>query len=199
MSSNVSCRPIGILLAAGRGRRMNGDKQLFPWPTPDGEKPLVAAAFDAVSHACLQMVVVLGHRSDEVQAALNSRRFQVCQSDPDAPMFASVRAGIDAALELAPASPLLLHPADHPEVGVATLHKLLQLAAEQPDWVIIPEYQGRGGHPALIPAAIARQLLVTDCPQGLGQFWSEHPELCLRVSVDDVSVVRDVDTVADSK
>lgn len=197
MSLNNSRRPIGVLLAAGRGRRMGGNKQFHPWPTESGEKTLVAAAFDAVAGACDAMIVVLGHRAAEVAAALGERQFRAVQSDPDAPMFESIRVGMQAALETNPESTVLLQPGDHPEVQPATLEQILIFSGKHPDRAIVPEFQGRGGHPVLIPAGIAQQLLTADCPQGLGQYWSDHPELCLRLSVDDVCVVRDVDTATD--
>jgi hypothetical protein len=31
----------------------------------------------------------------------------------------------------------------------------------------------------------------------VGQYWSAHSDLCLRLAVDDESVVRDVDTARD--
>lgn len=197
MSSSESSKPIGVLLAAGRGRRLGGRKQFHPWPTADGEKPLVAAAFDAVAPVCDAMVVVLGHLADEVTVALGEREFHTVQSDPDAPMFDSIRAGIQAALQEDPEATVLLQPGDHPEVRPATLEQLLTLSGKHPNRAIIPEYQGRGGHPALIPAEIAQRLLTTDCPQGLGQYWSDHADLCLRASVEDGSVVRDIDTATE--
>ncbi|MCH8839245.1 MAG: NTP transferase domain-containing protein [Planctomycetes bacterium] len=197
MSLNNSLKPIGVLLAAGRGRRLGGGKQFYPWPTVEGEKPLVAAAFDAVASVCDAMIVVLGHRAAEVAAALGERQFRAVQSDPDAPMFESIRVGIQAALETSAEAPVLLQPGDHPEVQSATLEQILTVSGEHPDRAIVPEFQGRGGHPVLIPAGIAQRLLTTDCPQGLGQYWSDHPKLCLRVSVNDGSVVRDVDTAVD--
>lgn len=193
MPNSDDHRPIGVLLAAGRGKRMGGAKQFHPWPADGGEKPLVAAAFDAVAGACVETVVVLGHRAEDVQEALVPREYHLCLADPDAPMFASVQAGVKVALEHDATRPILLHPADHPEVAPATLEKLLQLAAEHPEWVIIPEYDARGGHPVIIPAGVAQSLLQIDCPRGLGHYWSEHPELCLRVSVEDETVVHDVD------
>ena len=64
---------------------------------------------------------------------------------------------------------------------------------------IVPEYDGRGGHPVLVPPEIVALLLETNCPDGLGEFWLEHPELCFRLSVDDAAVIRDVDTPGDLK
>ena len=59
-----SAKRIGVILAAGRGGRMGGQKQLTPWQSADGEKPLVAAAYDAIRPICDDMVVVLGHEVD---------------------------------------------------------------------------------------------------------------------------------------
>ena len=193
-SLNKNSEPIGVLLAAGRGRRLGGRKQFYPWPTADGEVPLVAAAFDAVAGVCKKMIVVLGHCSDEVAAALGERDYQPVQSDPDAAMFESIRAGLQASLQEDSEARVLLHPADHPGVELATLVQLLALSREHPNRAIMPEFEGRGGHPVLIPAELAEILQTADCPQGLGRYWGEHPDACLRMSVTDSRVVRDIDT-----
>src|SRR5690348_8785195 len=95
-----SLRRIGIVLAAGRGGRMGGRKQLTEWSNADGAKPLVAAAYDAIRPICDEMVVVLGHMVEEVAAALADRSFHRAESDPDAPMYESIRAGLRVAMGL---------------------------------------------------------------------------------------------------
>jgi molybdenum cofactor cytidylyltransferase len=187
-------RLIGIILAAGRGRRMGGTKQLVMLHTPAGEKPLVAAAYDAIGGACEKMVVVLGHEAQAVANALAPRSFRRVVSDPDAPMFDSIRAGLTAAEALDPAAAVLLQPGDHPHVSPQTLELLVNAGAEEPQRVIMPEFQGQGGHPVLIPPPIVRRLLVEACPAGLARFWADHPQLCRRITVDDPSVIRDIDT-----
>lgn len=190
-------RRIGVILAAGRGRRMGRTKQLVPWPTPEGEKPLVAAAYDAVRPICDAMVVVLGHEADSVAAALGARSFRRADSDPDAPMFASIRAGLRAARELDATATVVLQPGDHPEVAPATLDALVHRSELRAALAIIPEHNGRGGHPALIPPAVVESLIARDCPGGLGGFWWEHPELCDRMPTADASVLRDIDAPSD--
>src|SRR3954468_6219768 len=121
MSAASDCRRIGVILAAGRGGRMGGKKQLTPWPTWAGTIPLVAAAYDAIRPVCDEMVVVLGHAIDEVAAALGARAFHQAESDPHAPMFDSIRAGLRRAQRLNPTAAILLQPGDHPEVALSTL------------------------------------------------------------------------------
>ncbi len=188
---------IGVILAAGRGRRMGRTKQLVPWPTADGPKPLVAATYDAIRPICDDMVVVLGHEADAVAAAIGDRAFHRTSSDPDGPMFDSIRAGLVAAQAINPAATIVLQPGDHPDVSLATLHALANCSLPRAALAVIPEYDGRGGHPVLIPPAVAASLLETDCPDGLGQFWSDHPELCHRLPVDDSMILRDIDTPSD--
>ena len=187
-------RRIGLVLAAGRGRRMGRTKPLVPWPTPSGPLPLVVAAYDAVESVCQEMVVVLGHDATAVAAALVGRPFHQVLSDPDAPMFASIRAGLTAALQFDSGATVVLQPGDHPHVAAATLKALIAAAAKRRDVAVMPEFDGRGGHPVIIPPSVARLVLQADCPGGLRQFWIDHPGLCFRLAVKDAGVVRDIDT-----
>jgi molybdenum cofactor cytidylyltransferase len=197
MSAANNRRRIGVILAAGRGERMGGTKQLKPWPSADGEKPLIAAAYDAIRPICDDMVVVLGHAADHVAVALGNRSFQQVQGDPDAPMFESIRAGLRIAQRINAGAAIVLQPGDHPEVAASTLDILTNWSLQLPDQTIIPEYAGRGGHPVIIPPNIATLLMDAECPAGLGKFWLDHPELCHRVPIDDAKVIRDIDTPAD--
>ena len=197
MSTHSTPRRIGILLAAGRGRRMGRTKQLIDWPTAEGTKPLVAAAYDAVRPICDEMVVVTGHEAEAVAAALAVRPFHRVDSDPDAPMFESIRTGLERAFSLDPIATVVLQPADHPEISATTLTVLTQWSIQRPAQAVVPEYRGRGGHPVFIPAAVAQNILAANCPSGLADFWLRHPELCVRLLVDDPTVARDIDTPAD--
>jgi molybdenum cofactor cytidylyltransferase len=188
---------IGVLLAAGRGTRMGRTKQLVPWPTAQGEKPLVSAAFDAIRPISDAMVVVLGHEADLVAAALGERQFHRAMSDPAAPMFESIRAGLRTAQKIDAQATVVLHPGDHPEVAPHTLSELAAWSLQRPGMVIIPQYAGRGGHPVLVPTNICQILIDADCSGGLGQFWLDNPELCVRVPVEDAGVTRDIDTPGD--
>lgn len=172
---------------------MNGAKQFEPWPTEQGSKPLVAASFDAVQKVCDEMIVVLGHRAEEVAKLLALRSFQSVLSDPDAHMFESIRSGLLAAHTLDPNANVLLHPGDHPEVAIATLDNIIETSRENRNISVLPEYQGQGGHPVLIPPSVIESILASKCPQGLRSFWEDHSELVLRINVDDPSCIRDVD------
>jgi molybdenum cofactor cytidylyltransferase len=191
-----SSRRIGLIIAAGRGKRMGRTKQLVEWPAAAGKLPLVAAAFDAIRGVCDEMIVVLGHGAELVAAALGERSFHRVMSDADAEMFESIRAGLVAAKEIDSFSVVVLQPGDHPEVSPNTLQLLANDQSMHSECAIMPTFQNRGGHPVFIPPAVIARLILEVCPQGLGEFWRSNPHLCRRIAVEDPnpSVVRDVDT-----
>jgi len=166
-------------------------------------KPLVAAAFDAIARVCDEMFVVLGHGADDVLTALEPRRFRSYVFDnPSAEMFPSVRMG----LTISPAAcgidesaehQFLLQLADHPEVRHDTLEAIITTADAIQGRAVMPQFRGRGGHPVLIPPNVAKLICGYEGEGGLRQFWFDHPELCVRLPVDDAGVVFDVDTQSD--
>jgi molybdenum cofactor cytidylyltransferase len=175
---------------------MGRPKQLLPWP-PGGGTTVVASAFDAIAPACDTMIVVVGHEGDAVRAALASRPFASVTADPDAPMFESIRRGLAEAARVDPTARVLLHPADHPEVRPGTLDRLRAEALLHPAQAVCPEHGGRGGHPVLVPPAVAATIVGADGDGGLRRIWIDHPGCCRRIVVDDPGVVRDLDTPAD--
>jgi molybdenum cofactor cytidylyltransferase len=189
---------IGVLLAAGRSTRMGWPKQLLPWPPNSRDaKPLVAAAFDAIACVCDEMVVVVGHEAEAVIAALGEREFGAVAVDPFAEMMASVKAGFAVARGIDPAANVLLHPADHPEVHRQTLDLLIQIADDQSGRAVMPTSSGAGGHPVLIAAELAVDIVSYEGSGGLRQFWIDHAHQCVRQEVDDPGVVFDLDTPSD--
>ena len=108
-------------------------------------------------------------------------------------MFESIRIGLQTAHDLDPNASVLLHPADHPEVERTTLRSILDAQHENNNRAVIPEHRGQGGHPVLIPSVIVKHILTAECPDGLRQFWIDHPEICERIEVDDERAIRDVD------
>jgi CTP:molybdopterin cytidylyltransferase MocA len=194
--SGTASTTAGVLLAAGRGRRMGGLKQLLPW----AESTMVAAAFDALAGHCgAGMVLVVGADAEAVSAALSGRGFGVVRGDSDAEQIESVRTGLRSALELPGVQRVFLHPADHPVIPAGVLDALLAGACAQT--ALIPTYRGRGGHPVLIPAAIAASIVaqLRDQPgRGLRAFWESNPHLVRRVEFHDApELILDLDSPED--
>jgi CTP:molybdopterin cytidylyltransferase MocA len=186
----------GVLLAAGRGRRMGELKQLLRW----GPSTIVASAFDALAGHCgAGVVLVAGADADRIGQALAGRDFQAVRADSDAEQIESARQGLRRALELPRVEQVFLHPADHPVIPAPVLDALLERAKAK--IALIPTYRGRGGHPVLIPAEVAAS--IASLPPGaesggLRAYWESNPRLVQRVEFPDApELIMDLDSPED--
>jgi len=179
-----------ILLAAGRSERMGAFKPLLPF----GDKTVIENCIDYLRSGEVEMiVVVLGHRADDVrrQLANTSVRFAV-NPDPESEMSASIACGVQELPEGTRATVIALtdHPAIPPEV-VATLIETWKTTGAK---LIVPEYEGRGGHPVLVDLDFCDELLTLDQKRGLRALFDAHREQVRRVPVESPYIARDIDT-----
>jgi CTP:molybdopterin cytidylyltransferase MocA len=135
---------VGLLLAAGAGRRFGGPKALA---RTDGEPWVVRSARVLHDGGCERVVVVVGAARDDVVAVLDDTVTVVDATDWAAGMGASLRAGLTAIADL-DADAVVVHLVDLPDVGAGVVRRLAAGAA--PDVLARADY-GRGpGHPVLI-------------------------------------------------
>lgn len=149
----------GVLLAAGRGRRVGGPKALLEW----GGETFHGRALRSFRAAAVDTVVAVV--SPEVDRALppplpGERR--VFNLDPDhaAGMFASVRLGVAEALRLESSGALLL-PVDHPRVTPADLAALAR-RLEAGAAIVVATHEGRRGHPIGLSRSVMEEALADE-------------------------------------
>ena len=182
----------GVILAAGRSRRAG----LFKPAHLHRGQPLLRHAVDGLAPWCERVIVVAGHRRDEIAAmtAELPKTEVLLNPDPDAPMFSSIRI---AAAALDPTGTgFFVLPADCPLVTAATCESLLDAFtihdAKRPT---IPEHAGRGGHPVLLPTTARTAILNAPPDTTLRDIIRALDPM--RVPVTDPSVLMDLDTPAD--
>jgi molybdenum cofactor cytidylyltransferase len=168
---------------------MGAFKPLLPW----GKQTVVEACIDYLHKGGVQqIVVVLGHRAEEVHDRLVHLPVQFALNpDPESEMNASIVAGLQ---QLAPnTKATLIALADHPAVPPAVVSTLID-EWEKGASLVIPTYQDRGGHPVLIDLRYRSELQNLDSSRGLKALFQAHPEAVKRVPVDSPFVARDMDT-----
>ena len=132
-----------ILLAAGRSSRMGAFKPLLPF----GNKTVIEACIDYLHDGGIEeIVVVLGHRAEDIRRRISGVTFAV-NPDPDSEMGASIVAGVRELSETAQATLIAL--VDHPAVPPTIVTELLE-SWKRGARLVIPTWQGRGGHPVLV-------------------------------------------------
>lgn len=182
--------PDGLVLAAGEGRRFGGSKLTEPL----GGSTVLGGALASLAPFCAHLVVVCGAHAAVVAAARAALPAVILAENPEweKGMFSSVLAGVCA---LPPGGALFILPGDIPLVAPAVCRALLDHAAAHPERICIPVYEGRRGHPVLLPAAAVARLRAADPAGNLRDFL--HAEGFAEVPVADAGILRDIDTRED--
>jgi CTP:molybdopterin cytidylyltransferase MocA len=166
---------------------MGAFKPLLPF----GNKTVIECCIDYLRDGGIEdIVVVLGHRADEIRQKLSDVTFDH-NPDPDSPMGASIAWGVSALPETAQATLIAL--VDHPAVPATVVSALLE------SWktgarLVIPTWNGRGGHPVLVDLSFRTELTNLSKSGGLRAFFEAHASEVKRIPVDSPFIARDMDT-----
>ncbi len=182
-----------ILLAAGRSRRMGAFKPLLPF----GGKTVIEACIGNLRAGGVEeIVVVIGHRADEVRARLQHLDVGFALNDAaESEMGVSIARGVEKISD--GARTLIVALGDQPAIPPVLIRHLLAERKRTGAQIIVPQWQNRGGHPMLIDAEYRDELLHLDTQRGLRALIESHRGEVRRVSVDSPYVVRDMDVWED--
>jgi molybdenum cofactor cytidylyltransferase len=187
--------PVGILMAAGRGRRFDplGQRNKLLQVLPGGDPVVVASARKLLS--ILPTVIAVVPPDDGGVAAMLAAlgcEVTVCP-DADSGMAASLVHAIRYSLPHGPDA-WLVALGDMPHVAPSTLQALADaLAAGAP--IAAPVMEGRRGNPAGFGRAHLDALLALRGDQGARRLLRDCP--VTEVPVDDPGIFQDIDTPSD--
>ena len=180
-----------VLLAAGQSRRMGAFKALLPF---GGVSVVEACVANLREAGASEVVVVLGHRGEEVRAALaGEARVRFAVNDTEgSEMGLSVARGVEAVSD--EASAVLVALVDHPAVPPYVIRSLIEARARTGARLVVPEWKGRGGHPVLVDLSLREELLSVAHEGGLRALFDARRAEVLRMPADSPFVTRDMDT-----
>jgi molybdenum cofactor cytidylyltransferase len=182
----------GIILAAGRSQRMDAFKPVLPF----GDTTVVDSCLHNLRSGGVEtVVVVLGHRADELREHLkNSDVLFALNPEPDSEMSSSIACGVR---KLPPgAKAVLITPVDYPAVPAEVISQLI-FEWKNGHGLVKPTWQGRGGHPVVVDLSFGDELLHLDSNRGLKGLFDTHMDQVKRVPVDSNYIARDMDTWED--
>jgi molybdenum cofactor cytidylyltransferase len=168
----------GIILAAGASTRMGTFKQLLPL----GDRPVLQHVVDACAASRLdEILVILGHRADELGAAIRcpTRVRLMVNRDYEAGQSTSLQSGLRAASPAADAAAVVL--GDQPTIGSEVIDQMLDAFAGSAACVVRPVYTppaGRAvpGHPVILARRIWREMDRLRGDQGARALLIQYPE-----------------------
>jgi molybdenum cofactor cytidylyltransferase len=181
----------GLILAGGRSHRMGAFKPLLPF----GNQAVIDHCVDNLRKAGIDTVVVVlgqGSRADDLKEHLkDSQVTTTVNPDPASEMSSSVAYGVRALPATAKA--VVIIPVDHPAVSAEVVSQLID-EWKQGARLLIPTWDGRGGHPVLVDLSFRDELLNLHSARGLKSLFEAHQEGVKRLSVDSSYIARDMDT-----
>jgi molybdenum cofactor cytidylyltransferase len=179
-----------LVLAAGQSSRMAPRHKLLE--RDSAGVPMVAKVVDnLIASRARPIRVVVGHRAEEVMAALQGRAVSFIQAPDYADgLSASLRAGLAAVMERA----VLVVLADMPLVTGTSMNRLID--TYDPDegrLIVVPTHDGQWGNPVLWDRRYIPAMMDLTGDSGARKLLRLHADAVAEVALDE-SVLRDFDT-----
>lgn len=177
-----------IVLAAGYSSRMNDFKPLMNI----GGMTIADRVISLFRENGIGVILVTGWRQDELIGGIEADDITIAENpDFETGMLSSVRTGVR---QLQPEHrAFFLMPVDIPLVRPATLKRILACAGEKPERIVYPTFNGKRGHPPLIPAALANEIFGWQGDGGLNAILARHGDIQVTVQVADGNILADAD------
>ena len=193
----------GVILAAGESSRMGRDKALLPWP-PGGSATIrkdtfLSAAIRSLSLSTDFVLVVTGkNEPDLAPIAYGNGATVIRNSDPGRGQFSSLQIGLQEVLNRG-RDAAIITLVDRPPAPASVVQMLRERfeAAPQNTWAVVPEFEGRHGHPFVAGREMMERFLrepISGNARDVEHRWQEHIEY---VTVSEPFVTLNINTPED--
>lgn len=211
----------GIILAAGASSRMGRDKALLPWPPRSLAAParsytsvlgrplpsatpldqtFLGAAISLLNAFADMVIVIAGGNSAELTPVVDARgQFLVPNPHPERGQFSSLQVGMQEVLNRG-RDAAIITLVDRPPVKPATLRLLRDAfcdAAEREKWAVVPEFEGKHGHPIVVGREMITKFLTAPPTATARDIEHAHEQRIEYVPVEDPFVTLNVDSPED--
>jgi molybdenum cofactor cytidylyltransferase len=191
MASN--CQVSGVILAAGGSSRLGRPKQLLDL---FGEPLLRHVVRNAVASHLSEVILVLGHQSNEIATAIGDwgQRVVVNPKYLDG-QSTSLQVGLSEVNPAASAVMFLL--GDQPQVSPEIINTVIAHFLETNASIVMPTYGGIPANPVLFSAGLFSELATASGDEGARSIIKRHRSEIERVPVSLQTPPQDVDIEED--
>lgn len=194
----------GVILAAGVSSRMGRDKALLPWPPPGTagqafSQTFLSASIEAFSLYSEMVIVVAGYNEPNLAPVAYANGASVVRNpDPERGQFSSLRTGLQEVLNRG-RDAALITLVDRPPARLSTIETLRDAfaSAGREIWGVVPEYQGKHGHPYIAGRELIEAFLKAPATATAREVEHQHQTHICYVNVNDSFVTMNVDNPED--
>ncbi|MFM5468991.1 molybdenum cofactor cytidylyltransferase [Aeromonas veronii] len=172
-----------IITAAGLSSRMGTWKMMLPYC----QGTMLDASLKNALAFCQRVILVVGHRGEELQARYGSRPDIVVVHNPD--YRQGLGSSIRCALAASDADYLFISHGDLPCIPREVYQQLWQARGEL---ALFPSYEGEAGHPVLLPKSFARELAAAPAQGSVRRWLLQRPNRS--IPVESPAILFDIDT-----
>jgi molybdenum cofactor cytidylyltransferase len=190
--SGRSSSPViaGIILAAGESSRMGADKALLMYRGRTFLENIIAALR---AGGVQRVLVVLGHNADVIQQSLDLSSVEVVvNQEYRRGQTSSLQAGLRVLGKDEPDG-IVLCLVDHPAMSADTVQKLNHYFMSTGKPVIVPQTQGKHGHPVLLGRELFGRIAAVGSDEGADTVIHQYRDRTVFVEVTDPGILLDVD------
>jgi molybdenum cofactor cytidylyltransferase len=185
----------GIILAAGKSRRMGTNKLLLPFHG----KPLLQHVIDTAHYSSLSpIILVLGADREAIRSQINPGDVRIIENNDFAQGYGtSLQAGLNALNSPCAGAMFLL--GDQPLVTIATIEKLISAFLSEPERWVAPCLHGQRGNPVITPSSWFDRIYSLNGDVGPRAHLQDPAAHLKLVEVEDEGVIFDIDSPEDYK
>ncbi len=194
----------GVILAAGASSRMGRDKALLPWPADvthrtSWRQTFLGAAIEMLRpHTDLVIVIAGKNEAAILPIVYAAGAFLVTNPHPERGQFSSLQTGMQEVLNRG-RDAALIALVDRPPVLPKTVEALRAafVAAPDPVWSVVPEFEGKHGHPYAVGREMIEAFLRAPAEAVARDVEHAHQEHIFYQPVNDPRVCSNIDTPED--
>lgn len=179
-----------LILAAGKGSRIGKPKLMLEI----NNKSFISVIIERVRSAGIDDVVCVVSSETYEWTKKNINCNIIINSEPEKGMISSVYFG---AVSLKECEGVMIIPVDHPFVEADTYKELIEEFKKNKESIIKPGYEGKSGHPVIVPYDIVKSINKEDFSSGLKEVIKKSGRIQIFVEVKDKGILKNINTKED--